>query len=137
MAGGDSVTMLTPASLWFSTKRFIQRGRRGWADSDTCNLSTYLEQILAGALVQLANNSHGSPCILEIPDGDIDTREQFTCMGGSEPCMCSHRWSVELYRNAELFNRLQRDEFWNFDEEESVRVEATTWLAKRWGTLWD
>ena len=62
---------------------------------------------------------------------------QFTCRGGKDTCMCGHNWSVELYRNAELFNRLARDEFWDFKEEEAVRAEATTWLAKRWGAFWD
>ena len=124
--------MLTPRNLWYPAWRFIQRGRRGWADSDLWGLNTHLERILAGALVQLANTSHGHPCIEE--SGDV---ERFTCLGGKDQCMCGHNWSVELYRNAELFNRLARDEFWDFNEEDAVRNEATTWLAKRWGALWD
>jgi len=114
-------------------KWFIQRGRRGWADCDVWWLHSHLERILAGALSELVNISHGHPCIYEGPDDIMD----FDCRTGTRQCMCNHEWNVELYRNAELFRRLDRDEFWDMDEEAAVRKEATEWLAKRWGTLWD
>lgn len=124
--------MLTPRSLWFPVKCFVQRGRRGWSDRDLWSLDKHLERILAGSLVKLADTCHGHPCLEE---GDDLMR--FVCRGGEDPCMCGHKWSVELYRNAELFNRLHRDEFWDFNEEDTTRTEATSWLAKRWGALWD
>ena len=124
--------MVTPRSLWFSVKHFIQRGRRGWSDRDLWSLDNHLEKILAGSLVRLADTAHGHPCIEE-----SDDLMRFDCRGGTDRCMCGHRWFVELYRNAELFNRLARDEFWDFDEENAVCAEATAWLAKRWEALWD
>ena len=117
---------------WFRSVRwFFQRGRRGWADCDIWNLDMYLTRILAHALPKLAEG-HGHPCLLE--GGDPT---DFDCAGGEQKCVCNHNWVVELYRNAELFNRLDRGEFWNFDEEEVVCEEATSWLAKRWRNLWD
>ena len=66
-----------------------------------------------------------------------DEMMDFGCRGGTKQCMCEHLWNVELYRNAELFNRLDRDEFWGWEEEAAVAKEATEWLTKRWGSLWD
>ena len=125
-----------PFSCFHGSKRFIQRGLRGWADRDVWDLGNYLEGILAGALGRLAETANGHPCItgLELSDEEA---QKLRCRGGQgPPCHCSHLWFVELYRNAELFNRLHRDEFWKLEEEIEVREEALTWLKKRWGRLW-
>ena len=40
---------------------FIQRGRRGWADSDTWGFDTYLARIIRDSVRHLAKDLHGCP----------------------------------------------------------------------------
>ena len=42
-------------------ERFIQRGRRGWADSDTWSMDYYLITVILPMLKYLKDNNHGFP----------------------------------------------------------------------------
>jgi hypothetical protein len=46
---------------YYHTKWFIQRGYRGYSDSDVWSLSSYLLNWLPSALEQLRKNSYGYP----------------------------------------------------------------------------
>lgn len=59
----------SPKTLYRAVKRFIQRGRRGWADEDVWNLDHYLSGVIAGTLKHLADTSHSYP----LQYGDFDS----------------------------------------------------------------
>lgn len=42
-------------------KRFIQRGKRGWANCDTWGLSNYLSEVIGESIRHLKRNIHGYP----------------------------------------------------------------------------
>ena len=43
-------------------KYFIQRGIRGWSDGDVWSFDNYIEGILSGGLIHLADTTQGHPC---------------------------------------------------------------------------
>ena len=45
-------------------KWFIQRGKRGWANSDTWGFSYYLTKVISEGVHHLKENIHGMPCDL-------------------------------------------------------------------------
>lgn len=47
-----------PRSTYWNIRAFMQRGRRGWADTDVWNLNTYLEKVIAGSVKHLNNTKH-------------------------------------------------------------------------------
>jgi len=49
-------------------ERFIQRGRRGWADSDTWDMHCYLIKVIIPMLKYLKSNNHGFPGSLKSSD---------------------------------------------------------------------
>lgn len=107
---------------------FIQRGRRGWADSDTWNLDSYLFGILAEALPHLAQNGHGHPCL----EGDPPN----SC----KDCRCSFVFRDALYEGASVFRRLREDDYrgetWDKDWERDYN-KAMDWLKQWCEYLWD
>ncbi len=117
------------------TKYFIQRGRRGWSDRDNWDLNHHLSFILSKALLDLANKTAGHPCRV------IDENNFPECC---KTCNCQELWDKELRENAEKFRLLYLDEFYeikpmeeSWKQEEKTQKEATEWLAKWYGYLWN
>ena len=114
----------------------FQRMKKGWSERDVWSLDHYLNGILAGALLDLAKNRHGSPCRQELSaDG------QPKCARSSiEKCSCHEVWEKELIENAERFRLLYKENFdgdrW-WEEEEKVDRAAWDWLKEWHGALWD
>lgn len=50
-----------PRTTWRHLKAFWQRGRRGWADSDTWSFHVYIAGIIRDAVQHLNDNKHGWP----------------------------------------------------------------------------
>ncbi len=46
-------------------KRFIQRGYRGYADSDLWSLDSYLARTILSALIKFKGDLHGHPCTVK------------------------------------------------------------------------
>jgi hypothetical protein len=57
-------------------KRFIQRGIRGYGDSDLWNMNYFLTEIILNMLVELKRIKHGVPSILDEATGNYDYDEQ-------------------------------------------------------------
>lgn len=55
-------------------KYFIQRGRRGYSDSDVWNFHNYLSKVIAGGLKDLSENAHGYPCSFD-KGNDVEAYE--------------------------------------------------------------
>ncbi len=51
-----------PGNVKAYIRDFIQRGHRGWANSDTWGLSFYLSKVIAESLKYLKKNKMGYPC---------------------------------------------------------------------------
>ena len=52
---------LNPKRLYREVKWFIQRGRRGYSDSDVWDLGCYVSGVMSQALRDLADTHHGCP----------------------------------------------------------------------------
>ena len=61
--------------LCMYTKRFIQRGVRGWGDSDLWNMSYYLTETILTMLVELKAIKHGYPSTENDATGNWDYDE--------------------------------------------------------------
>ena len=118
---------------YYKIKYFIQRGKRGYSERDLWDLEHHLSFILSNALLDMVKISHGSPCraIGDIPNCCKD-------------CNCHELWKKELKENAEKFRLLYKNEWYNIEQaeeswkqEEKTYKEATEWLAKWYGSLWD
>ena len=55
--------VLSPFTYWRAAKQFLQRGWRGWADSDTWDLCGYLAQVVPPALEHMKATTPGYPGI--------------------------------------------------------------------------
>jgi hypothetical protein len=59
----------SPRRIYNETKFVLQHARRGWADSDTWSLDSYLDRWMPDALRHLKENKHGVPsCMFESED---------------------------------------------------------------------
>lgn len=62
----------SPRDWYYSTKYFIQRGRRGWSDRDTWSLDDHLAEILPPMLRHLKEHKHGIPMAMFEPEDTAD-----------------------------------------------------------------
>ena len=113
------------SELYKEIRTFIQRGWRGYADSDVWGLSSYLDSILAGGLKQLSKG-----CSYPGRD-EMDTYEN---------------WQYALESNAKRFENVEHYEMygWGDDEDGKKRKnvyrehrEALKFVTKWWLDLWD
>jgi len=66
--------------------RFIQRGRRGWANEDTWNLDSYLSGVIASSIEHLRDHGNGYPADLaEEGWKDVLTRISAGFRANAEP----------------------------------------------------
>lgn len=117
---------LHPRHVWTMVATFVQRGYRGWGDRDLIWLDHYLERTLSQALVKLADDHHGYPCMFQTTDPKTG---EAACVGMpwatdfGKRCTCDDVYSAELRRAAELFRKLAEDDF-GLDEWYEVRCRA-------------
>ncbi len=65
-----------PREIKLGIKTFIQRGKRGYADSDTWGFCDYLANVITGGLKQLRKYKHGTPATLNPETGEYDYDEK-------------------------------------------------------------
>jgi len=107
--------------IWSNVIGFIQRGKRGWAVSDTWELGTYLAEVIHGSVSHLNKTKHGYPSTLNPMTGDYDfdmKRWQYILneiiwtfdvaknIGGTIYYMSSKNWTEESYNS--MVNIVQR-----------------------------
>lgn len=83
---------------------YVQRGRRGWASHDTWSFDTYLSEVIAGGLRELAEYGHGYPC--DFP-GEFEG------------------WQAWLREKADWFEWYAKDEDGTSDELGWIRKDLT------------
>ena len=137
-------------TLYCEIKWFLQRGRRGWADRDTWSMDSYLERVIPGMLIRLANAAHGYPCQNKTCDKQCYSCNQCPpqiC----DSCKCQEEWEAGLLKTATIFRYLQENP-WDercssamsgaelveeSKKDEQMRKEALEWLFNNWESLWD
>lgn len=65
-----------PREIKLGIKTFIQRGKRGYADSDTWDFHDYLTDVITGGLKQLRKYRHGTPAIINPKTGEYEYDEK-------------------------------------------------------------
>jgi hypothetical protein len=94
-------------------RAFLQRGRRGYSDRDTWSLDSYLSEVIAGSVQNLARVTNGHP------------RE-----------LTQQEWQDILDRISAGFRSAQRRQWWDIDPAERLGAEAeldqTFALLRRW-----
>jgi len=104
-------------------KWFIQRGKRGYSDSDIWGFHDYLRQILAKGLKQLAKNTHGWP--------DIDEAKTYKDWQKILRTMAEGFQAVIDYDEKVYFNKKKMDNAYE------KQTESLKLLAKWFDHLWD
>ena len=111
-------------AVYSEMRAFIQRGYRGYSDSDTWALYYYISRILSGSLKQMADNAHGYP-----------------------DSMTFEKWVRELRKNAKRFEDVvwYEDEGWEKDnlkrtlwhKIDKERQKGFEFLNEWFNSLWD
>ncbi len=65
-----------PGDIRRNIRDFIQRGRRGWADSDTWGFCDYLSNVILGGLKHLKKHKHGTPVTINPKTKEYDYDEK-------------------------------------------------------------
>jgi hypothetical protein len=137
---------LSVAGVLGRTVAFVQRGRRGYAESDVWSLDHYLTGVLAGALSRLAATGHGWPGTEEFPTPDI-WEEKLRAVaadlkgwqdGGSlELLNAWHELATDAASDDDVtqaaFVAMTKD-----DEERYAKAQAAlVWVSEHLESLWD
>lgn len=94
-----------PRVQWRNLRDYHQRGRRGWADSDTWGLDTYLARVISTSTAHLRDNAHGYP--------------------GTDECPTEDRWYQILTEISQRFGRYEDSKF-----PELADIEHLDWDAR-------
>lgn len=100
---------------------FIERGRRGFSRSDVWSFDTYLAQVIAGGVRELAGNLHGCPPAL-VDGDDVDAGCERWAQILDEIAMGFEHWATNDTRGADDLAELNR---------------SLDLLRQWWGHLWD
>lgn len=111
-------------------KHFIQRGRRGWADSDSWDLHSYIARTLGPALIHMSENLHGypgRPPYDNPEDWELDVRD------AGEKLVAWSTWD----RSEADYDLDWGEARKMHDKVEKDAKEALRWVADNFGDLWD
>jgi hypothetical protein len=95
---------------------FLQRGRRGWADTDVWDLDGYIARVLSQSIAHLAETDHGYP--------------------GYEPWDTPEKWKAHLLDLSERLTAWDKD----FFSDKAFKATAAAFgeaMAEVFGHLWD
>ena len=128
-------------NIYRTIKKFIQRGRRGWADEDIWAFDSYLCDVVIGGLKHLKNNLYGCPS--EFYDQDAKNNE-------------CHRWEEAIETMIQGFEAAKHLEGYYFkweiqpdghykhvvdqmsvDNQIKKREEGLALFVKYFSNLWD
>lgn len=78
-----------PRRWVIAARRFITRGRRGWAPSDTWGMDDYICRVIGEMTAHLKEHTHGHPCqgVTECWRSTPDNPRE---------CNCQERWNETL-----------------------------------------
>jgi hypothetical protein len=101
---------------WQNVRAFIQRGRRGWADSDTWNLDSYLVRWLPDALRYLKQHTHGIPNEM-FEESELERHAAGEMATKEEVARAEARWNATLDKMIEGFEAYARAAKFTYEEE--------------------
>jgi hypothetical protein len=118
-------------------KAYWQRARNGYSTPDVWGFDTYLGQVIAGGLRELAKGNAMPPMGSTYYPPDIDWAKE----DRADLHEAAHEaWVADLNAAAEILERYVDDELVSWEEEQlrydEARV-AMTWVAENFGSLWD
>lgn len=129
-------------SAKMNSKRFWQRGRRGWADSDTWGFDNYLLTIIPDGIAVIRKTKHGYPtCMIENEIHPNATMDEIDAFMNDHENMLIEKWDnilAEIENGLRDYARLMNYEIPR-DQEDAVtqRYEnAMILLTKYMGCLW-
>lgn len=115
------------SDLTYRYKKFTQRGKRGFADSDLWNLDSYILSWLPEALNQLAETTHSYPGRINLGKEDED--------------ITYTQWTTLLNEIAAQFEemRVKLDSLGSLPEKEDYEEFYANWnkLGRVFFSLWD
>ena len=98
----------SPRRIYNETKFVLQRARRGWADSDTWSLDSYLDSWMPAALRHLKENKHGVPSCMFMPE-DLISEEDWQGNPSDEGMVRAQiRWNAIMDKMIEAFEASRR-----------------------------
>lgn len=111
-------------------KRAVQRVKRGYNEVDVWNFDHYLSEVIAGAVKELKEISHGQPVYI----CDCDDYWQHKNCNGPE------KWSAILDEIVAGFVDFKDALWWDPEEEAAQKIKrdrAFDLMKEHWGSLWD
>jgi hypothetical protein len=134
------------ARLLGSSRRSVQRARRGWADTDTFSLHTHLCEIMAGMLKHLAETAHGWPESEEFPTPEswiealrANAAALAAYAAGTNEQALTHWHDLATARDTDPAALEQARLALNAQdtERDAAGAAAMHWVADHLGALWD
>lgn len=109
---------------------FLQRGKKGWSDSDLTNMDTYLAEVIGSQLLHFADTTHGWPASEEYPDF-TDWQNALRENG--------HKLLAYAGRETREENTILPPSEWLKAEDARYQSakEALEWVARNLPALWD
>lgn len=120
----------TAKGLPRDVKDFIQRGRRGWADSDAWNLHSHIARTLGPALIHMSENLYGypgRPPYENYEDWKRDVRSAGEKLVAWSNWDCTeYDYDLDMDGAKTMAEKADKD-----------AKEALQWVADNFGDLWD
>jgi len=118
----------------------MQRGRRGWADSDVWEMAWYLAEVIAGMAAHLREHSMGYACVHEPADhaehhkAGCDPKDWENVLRRIEYGLRYFLWAQDHVDDGQ-------PTFAVYEERERIQYGAVeqslALMQKHWGHLWD
>lgn len=141
----------------YRIKRFIQRGKKGYSDYDTFDISYWFIQVIIPMLKQLKETKHGYPCHMTMEEWDSKLDKMIKCFieMSEDGCSMKNEYQDELFDNinwnefVENINKEEtkehkelREKWRNREEEiwdyrEKMKKEAFDLFSECFWNLWD
>ena len=115
--------MGVPGDTYRAIKWFIQRGKRGYSDSDVWNLEYHIAKVMIGALKDLKKQVHGVPCgmsgVQDIEVDDVDSEAMI-------------KWKGIIRELIWLFESIQKinEHDWIYVADEKDRIELQDYVER-------
>lgn len=112
--------------VWRNIKSFIQRGKRGYADSDVWNLNSYLSSWMPDALEKLRGEGHYAAYPMSILKKGMSDDE------------AKEKWDEIVNTIADGFRAAEdQNEYGTWDDLEKTRIKGMKLFIKHYHDLWD
>lgn len=105
--------------FYYEIKQFVQRGRRGWADSDVWSVDHYVASILIQMLKKLKETKQGSPIELTEEEWSDKLNQMIEAFEAANRVI-EDEYYEEIGDDAEIIRKASKEEL----EECNRRLEA-------------